>query len=92
MSTHGDRPAFAAQLSTGQIGVMNFNGSNGLFVVPTVTSPLRFRRDNPVITFPEKPGTISHPHMILEHEGEVFVPDLVNPARMFLVEKYSLIP
>ncbi|KXN82927.1 hypothetical protein AN958_02010 [Leucoagaricus sp. SymC.cos] len=85
VSTTGDRPAFAAQLSTGQIGVMNFNSGNGLFV-PTATSELRFQRDAPLITFPEKPNTISHPHMVLEHGDEVLVPDLGQDTIWRLVQ------
>ncbi|KAF5354075.1 hypothetical protein D9756_007256 [Leucocoprinus leucothites] len=76
VSSAGDRPAFVAALSTGQVGVMNFNGGNGLFIPPTSDSPLDFERNAPVITFPTKPNTVSHPHMILQHGNEVLVPDL----------------
>jgi len=81
VSSTGDRPAFVAALSTGQVGVMNFNGGSGLFI-PTTDSPLHFERNAPAITFPTKPNTISHPHMLLQHGDEVFVPDLVGPTRL----------
>lgn len=79
VSSTGDRPAFVAALSTGQVGVMNFDGGSGLFI-PTIGSPLHFERNAPAITFPTKPNTVSHPHMLLQHGEEVFVPDLVSPA------------
>jgi len=81
VSSTGDRPAFVAALSTGQVGVMNFDGGSGLFT-PTTDSPLHFERHAPAITFPTKPNTISHPHMLLQHGNEVFVPDLVGPTRL----------
>lgn len=81
VSSTGDRPAFVAALSTGQVGVMNFDGGSGLFI-PTTDSPLHFERNAPAITFPTKPNTISHPHMLLQHGDEVLVPDLVGPTRL----------
>jgi len=81
VSSTGDRPAFVAALSTGQVGVMNFDGGSGLFI-PTTDSPLHFERNAPAITFPTKPNTVSHPHMLLQHGNEVFVPDLVGPTRL----------
>ena len=81
VSSTGDRPAFVAALSTGQVGVMNFDGGSGLFI-PTTDSPLHLERNAPAITFPTKPNTISHPRMLLQHGDEVFVPDLVGPARL----------
>lgn len=81
VSSTGDRPAFVAALSTGQVGVMNFDGGSGLFI-PTTDSPLHFERNAPAITFPTKPNTISHPHMLLQYGDEVFVPDLVGPTRL----------
>ena len=81
VSSTGDRPAFVAALSTGQVGVMNFDGGSGLFI-PTTDSPLHFERNASAITFPTKPNTISHPHMLLQHGDEVLVPDLVGPTRL----------
>jgi len=60
---------------------MNFDGGSGLFI-STTDSPLHFERNAPAIAFPTKPNTISHPHMLLQHGDEVFVPDLVGPTRL----------
>ncbi|KAF9450821.1 putative isomerase YbhE [Macrolepiota fuliginosa MF-IS2] len=75
ITTGGDSPAFAAALSTGQVGVMNYNTGDGR-IIPITDSPLRFNNDTPVITFPRPAGAVSHPHMVLEHGNEVFIPDL----------------
>ncbi len=82
VATDGGSPAFAAALSTGQVGVMNYNTGNGR-IISTMGSPLLFDKNAPVISFPQKPNTTSHPHMMVEHGNEVFVPDLVN---LFFVE------
>lgn len=85
--TDGDRPAFAVALSTGQVGVMNFSGGNGR-VIPLTDDPLHFDNNASVITFPIlHPGTISHPHMVLEHNGEILVPDLVSAC--YFVDAYQ---
>ncbi|KAL9709508.1 hypothetical protein Ac2012v2_007245 [Leucoagaricus gongylophorus] len=88
VSSTGDRPAFVAALSTGQVGVMNFDGGSGLFI-PTIGSPLHFERNAPAITFPTKPNTVSHPHMLLQHGEEVFVPDLGQDTIWRLVQHGS---
>ncbi|KAJ3568490.1 hypothetical protein NP233_g5669 [Leucocoprinus birnbaumii] len=88
VSSNGDRPAFVATLSTGQVGAMNFNGGNGV-IMPTSGSPLTFDRNAPVITFPTKPNTVSHPHMILQHGNEVLVPDLGQDTIWRLVQRGS---
>jgi hypothetical protein len=75
--TEGDLPAFTAALSTGQVGVMNYGTGNGRFI-PITGPSLIFDRHAPLITFPLKPGAVSHPHMVLQHGDEVLVPDLVN--------------
>ncbi|KXN82926.1 hypothetical protein AN958_02009 [Leucoagaricus sp. SymC.cos] len=75
IETEGDLPAFTVALSTGQVGVMNYGTGNGRFV-STDRSALTFDNSAPLITFPIKSGTVSHPHMILQHDNEVFVPDL----------------
>ncbi|KAJ3569150.1 hypothetical protein NP233_g5241 [Leucocoprinus birnbaumii] len=75
ITSEGDSPAFAAALSTGQVGVMNYGSGNGR-IIPTTGSSLIFEKNAPLITFPRKPGTVSHPHMLLEHGDEVLVPDL----------------
>jgi hypothetical protein len=38
--------------------------------------PLHFERDSPVISFPIPDGAPSNPHMSLEFNDEIFVPDL----------------
>lgn len=82
VSTEGDSPAFAAALSTGEVGVMNYNTGNGRFI-PTTGSPSTFDKDAPTISFPRPPGAVSHPHMALEYGDEVFVPDLVGLFRLY---------
>jgi 6-phosphogluconolactonase (cycloisomerase 2 family) len=80
VSTGGSIPAFAAALSTGEVAVMNYNSGNGR-IVPTSSSPLDFDDSVPEITFPltsTSPSAVSHPHMALEHNNEVLVPDLVS--------------
>jgi 6-phosphogluconolactonase (cycloisomerase 2 family) len=80
VSTGGDRPAFAAALSTGEVAVFNYNSGNGR-IIPTSSSPLDFDDSVPKITFPltsTSPSAVSHPHMALEHNNEVLVPDLVS--------------
>ena len=78
--TGGASPAYAAKLSTGEVAVLNYFGGNGR-IVPT-TSALCFNNDSaPEITFPVTPTSptmTSHPHMALEYNNEVFVPDLVS--------------
>lgn len=75
--TDGARPAFTTVLSTGQVGAANYNGANAIFV-PTTGSPLSFAKNASPVAFPVNPGTLSHPHMVLEHGDEVFIPDLVS--------------
>ena len=80
VSSGGEDPAFAAALSTGEVAIFNYHSGNGR-IVPTTSSPLNFDDSAPEITFPltfASPSAISHPHMALEHHGEVFVPDLVS--------------
>ncbi|KAJ7197006.1 Lactonase, 7-bladed beta-propeller-domain-containing protein [Mycena pura] len=71
----GADPAFAVALSTGEVAIMNYSSGNGR-IIPTTTSPEEFGNDAPVITFPPPVGGVSHPHMALQHEKEIFVPDL----------------
>jgi hypothetical protein len=83
ISSDGDSPAFAVALSTGQVAVMNYGSGNGR-VIPTSDS-LVFDRNATVETFPLKNSTaISHPHMVLEHGSEIFVPDLVGHFFVFV--------
>ncbi|KAJ7235064.1 hypothetical protein C8J57DRAFT_1089242, partial [Mycena rebaudengoi] len=74
----GDSPTFAVALSTGEtVAIMNSSGGNGR-IVPTSTSPARFSRNAPIITFPPLAGGLSHPHIALQYGMRVFVPDLMS--------------
>ncbi|KAF9061833.1 putative isomerase YbhE [Rhodocollybia butyracea] len=76
ISSEGDRPAFTAALSTGQVGVVNYNSGTGR-IIPTDSTFLFFDNDaSPLITFPPPVNNLSHPHMVVEFEGEVIIPDL----------------
>ena len=74
----GDSAAFTVALSTGEVAVVNY-GSGDARIIPTTSQESRFNADDaPLITFPVQDGTVSHPHMALEHEKEVLIPDLVR--------------
>ncbi|KAF9561684.1 putative isomerase YbhE, partial [Agrocybe pediades] len=74
ISSEGDSPAFATALSTGEVAVMNYNTGNGR-IIATTNGGSKFDQNAPLITFP-RPTGVSHPHMALEYNSEVFVPDL----------------
>ncbi|OCB91011.1 putative isomerase YbhE [Sanghuangporus baumii] len=89
VATGGDAPAFTVPLSTGQVAVMNYNTGNGK-IIPTASDPLDFDDSSaPLITFP---ATVSHPHMALENDEEVLVPDLGADKVWRLVEASSVTP
>ncbi|KAF9269076.1 putative isomerase YbhE [Marasmius fiardii PR-910] len=71
----GDRPPHLLALSTGEVGVVNYDTGQGRFV-PTA-SPLTFAiKTTPTIIFPAPEGGLSHPHMVFEHgPDEILVPD-----------------
>ncbi|KAJ3575468.1 hypothetical protein NP233_g1085 [Leucocoprinus birnbaumii] len=71
----GDNPAFAVALSTGAVAAMNYNTGDGR-VIPTTNTGLAFNQNSPVIHFPIPNSPTSHPHMVLEHDGEILVTDL----------------
>ncbi|KAH9475871.1 hypothetical protein JR316_0011431 [Psilocybe cubensis] len=75
VSSGGSSPAFATALSTGSVAIMNYDTGNGK-IIPTSSQQSKFSQSAPLITFPPPVGGVSHPHMALEHEGEVLVPDL----------------
>lgn len=75
VSSGGNGPAFAAQLSSGAVAVMNYGGANGK-VIPTSEYETKFATSTPLITFPAPAGGASNPHMVLEHGDELFVSDL----------------
>jgi 6-phosphogluconolactonase (cycloisomerase 2 family) len=70
----GIDPAFATALSTGAVAVMNYGSGNGK-IVPTANQA-SLSQSAPMITFPPPAGGVSHPHMALEHNGEILIPDL----------------
>ncbi|KAF5309860.1 hypothetical protein D9619_010500 [Psilocybe cf. subviscida] len=71
----GSLPAFATALSTGAVAVMNYGTGNGK-IVPTANKAVSLSQSAPLITFPPPAGGVSHPHMALEHDGEILIPDL----------------
>lgn len=74
--SEGGNPAFVTVLSTGEVAVVNY-GSGNAKIMPTTSQESKFD-SSPPITFPVQDGTVSHPHMVLEHENEVLIPDLVR--------------
>ncbi|KAJ7489296.1 Lactonase, 7-bladed beta-propeller-domain-containing protein [Mycena latifolia] len=76
VTTGGIGPTFTVMLSTGEVTAMNFGSPNCSFVATVPDDPLHFETDSPVISFPIPEGAPSNPHMSLEFNDEVFVPDL----------------
>ncbi|KAG7095234.1 hypothetical protein E1B28_006008 [Marasmius oreades] len=77
VSTGGNGPTFTNMLSTGEVSAMNFGSPNCSFVPTLPNDPTRFDKDSPsVLSFPVADGGLSNPHMSLEHNGEILVPDL----------------
>jgi len=76
VTTGGNGPTFTVMLSTGEVTAMNFGSPNCSFVATVPGDPLHFERDSPVISFPIPEGAPSNPHMSLEFNDEVLVPDL----------------
>ncbi|KAJ8490029.1 hypothetical protein ONZ45_g13352 [Pleurotus djamor] len=76
VTSGGNGPTFTNPLSTGEVTAMNFGSPNCSLVATVPGDPLRFQRDSPVVSFPVAEGAPSNPHMSLEFNGEVFVPDL----------------
>ncbi|KAJ6618136.1 Lactonase, 7-bladed beta-propeller-domain-containing protein [Mycena sp. CBHHK59/15] len=76
VTTGGNGPTFTVMLSTGEVTAMNFGSPNCSFVATVPDDPLHFERDSPVISFPVPAGAPSNPHMSLEFNDEVLVPDL----------------
>ncbi|TFK36304.1 Lactonase, 7-bladed beta-propeller-domain-containing protein [Crucibulum laeve] len=75
VTSGGSGPTFTNLLSTGEVSAMNFGSPNSSFVATIPDDPIHFARDSPVVDFPVGDGP-SNPHMSLEFNGEVFVPDL----------------
>ncbi|KAF7377548.1 putative isomerase YbhE [Mycena sanguinolenta] len=76
VTTGGNGPTFTVMLSTGEVTAMNFGSPNCSFIATVPDDPLHFEQDSPVIPFPIPAGAPSNPHMSLEFNDEVFVPDL----------------
>ncbi|KAF8347450.1 Lactonase, 7-bladed beta-propeller-domain-containing protein [Amanita rubescens] len=75
ISSGGSSPPFVAGLSTGgAVVVVNYSGGNGR-IIPTIRDVF-FDDSAPIITFPSPVNGSSHPHMALEHNDEILVPDL----------------
>ncbi|KAF8066669.1 Lactonase, 7-bladed beta-propeller-domain-containing protein [Lyophyllum atratum] len=75
VSSGGNGPTFTDPLSTGEVTAMNYGSPNCSLVATVPGDPLHFLRNSSVVEFPVGDGP-SHPHMSLEFNGEVFVPDL----------------
>lgn len=75
--TGGNGPTFTNPVSTGEVSAMNFGSPNASFIPTVAGDPARFLPADPsfVVEFPVGDGP-SNPHMSLEFNGEVFVPDL----------------
>ncbi|KAF8915702.1 Lactonase, 7-bladed beta-propeller-domain-containing protein [Mucidula mucida] len=76
VTTGGNGPTFTNPLSTGEVSGMNFGSPNCSLIATVPDDPLHFERDSPIVAFPIPEGAPSNPHMSLEFNGEVFVPDL----------------
>ncbi|RDB25735.1 Uncharacterized protein C18E5.01 [Hypsizygus marmoreus] len=71
----GSQPTFTGILSTGEVSAINFGSPNSTFVATIPGDPLHFQRNSSTVEFPVGDGP-SNPHMSLEFNGEVFIPDL----------------
>jgi len=76
VSSGGAGPAHGTVLSTGEMAVFNYDSGNGR-IIPIGADLKTFDNSHAVtITFPVPSDDISRPHEAVEHNGEVFVPDL----------------
>lgn len=91
VSSGGNGPAFATALSGGRVAAMNYGDGTGR-VVQTTQDGLHFVNTSETITFPVPASGASHPHMALEYENEILVPDLVcfHPV-IELIQRDSLL-
>lgn len=77
VTTGGNGPTFSNQLSTGEVTGINFGSPNISFSKLDPADPLRFQKDSSVVVaFPIPEAAPSNPHMSLEFNGEILVPDL----------------
>ncbi|KAG6836891.1 hypothetical protein H0H93_001722 [Arthromyces matolae] len=75
VTSGGNGPTYTSPLSTGEVTAMNFGSPNCALVATNSNDPLHFSTTSPVVEFPVGNGP-SNPHMSLEYNGEIFVPDL----------------
>lgn len=76
--TGGNGPTYTEFLSTGEVTGLNFGSPNASFVQTDPADPKKFIVETlptSVVSFPALQGA-SNPHQSLEHNGEVFIPDL----------------
>jgi len=75
VSSAGDGPTFADVLSTGELTAMNFGSPTAAFIPLDPQDPSKFGADAIPVQFPRPQGS-SNPHMSLEVNGEILIPDL----------------
>jgi 6-phosphogluconolactonase (cycloisomerase 2 family) len=73
--TGGNGPTFTNPTLAGEVSAMNFGSPNCSIVATDPEDRTKFLKDSPVIPFPVDGGP-SNPHMSLEVNGEILVPDL----------------
>ncbi|KAG5645375.1 hypothetical protein DXG03_006328 [Asterophora parasitica] len=61
-----------------------FGSPNSSFIATVPGDPLHFLKNSPVVAFPVGNGP-SNPHMSLEYNGEVFVPDLQGADKIWRI-------
>ncbi|KAG6816389.1 hypothetical protein H0H87_006538 [Tephrocybe sp. NHM501043] len=77
VSSGGNGPTFTSPLSTGEVTAINYGSASSAFVATNSNDPLHFvkRASSAVVELPVG-GGLSNPHMSLEFNGEVLMPDL----------------
>ncbi|KIY68236.1 putative isomerase YbhE [Cylindrobasidium torrendii FP15055 ss-10] len=75
VSSGGNGPVHCAPLTSGDVVVTNYGSGNGL-VASTAHDGYDLTQTSNVVTFTAPEGGLSHPHMALEYNSEVLVPDL----------------
>lgn len=69
VSTGGEIPAYAAALTDGRVGVMNYASGTGR-ILKTTSSGSKFDDTAPVINFLQPGEEDSNPHQIVEYNNE----------------------
>ncbi|TFK70245.1 hypothetical protein BDN72DRAFT_551718 [Pluteus cervinus] len=88
ITSSGSNPAYVVPLSSGEVAIMNYSSGNGR-IIPTTSSPQRFNSSAGVLSFAQTGRDASHPHMALEYNGEILVPDLGGDTIWRLVQNGS---